>query len=58
MDHLNTPWGAMDRRPAHMRDVEETIHCECGAIVVERFGELHHVGECNLPVTTEENTND
>ncbi len=45
-----------DRRAGYQRQVDEpeTIHCECGARVVKRFGELHHIGDC--PVIDSKNT--
>ena len=48
MKARKTKWHEIDRTPAHMRYVEESIHCECGAMVKERFGELHHVGPCPI----------
>ena len=49
MKHLKTKWKDMDRRPGYMRvDDDVQIICECGAIVVDRFGELHHVGPCKI----------
>jgi hypothetical protein len=46
--YLSTPWNAMDRRAGYQRQADEpvVITCECGARVVDRFGELHHVGDC------------
>ncbi len=41
----------LDRRPGYIRQKElkdnAVIFCECGARVVLRFNELHHVGKCN-----------
>jgi hypothetical protein len=50
MKHLRTPWKGMDRRAGYQRQADEPVEitCECGARVVERFGELHHVGDCSV----------
>lgn len=46
--YLSTPWNAMDRRAGYQREEPVEITCECGARVVDRFGELHHVGDCTI----------
>ena len=44
-----------DHRAGYQRQEDEpvAIKCECGAQVHERFGELHHVGDCTIEVIDE-----
>jgi hypothetical protein len=54
MRKLKTNWRDMDRRAGYQRTEHKgDWHCECGARVVPRFGELHHVGDCPIIKPTE-----
>jgi hypothetical protein len=50
MKTLASRWSDMDRRAGYQRQEREPVayNCECGAHVVKRFGEFHHVGPCSI----------
>jgi hypothetical protein len=56
MRQLTTKWQDMDRRAGYQRQEDEPVvtTCECGARVAQRFGELHHVGDCPITEKTDD----